>query len=126
MGFVAKSVFWLGLVYSAMPFPSGSPTALAPMATPISPAASSALGSLASVAIGGLAQNQDGWKSAAQAAAALCSPNCLRAPPAGLTDAATPKDPAEPPRRAAREKSGRGSAVRPLAANHIRSAAGQT
>ena len=25
MGFVAKSVFWLGLVYSAMPFDSGDP-----------------------------------------------------------------------------------------------------
>ena len=28
MEFVAKSVFWLGLVYSAMPFDSGTPIAL--------------------------------------------------------------------------------------------------
>ena len=36
MGFVAKSAFWLGLVYSAMPFDAGSPTALAPTGTAIS------------------------------------------------------------------------------------------
>jgi hypothetical protein len=47
MGFVAKSAFWLGMVYSAMPFDSGSPIALAPTATAMPPAASSSLESLA-------------------------------------------------------------------------------
>jgi len=126
MGFVVKSAFWLGLVYSAMPFNSGSPAALAPMATLKSPAAGSALGGFASAAIGGLGPNRADWKSAAEAAAALCSPDCFRASPAGLADAAPPIDPAGPPRRAFREKSGRGGAVRPLLANHIRSPDGQT
>jgi hypothetical protein len=124
MGFVAKSAFWLGLVYSAMPFNSGSPAALAPTGTATSPAAGSALGGFAGAAIGGLGQNHGGWKSAAEAAAALCSPNCFRPP--RFTDAATPKDPARPPQRASREKSGRGGAVRPLLANHIRLPDGQT
>ena len=31
MGFVAKSAFWLGLVYSAIPFDLGKPNAFAPI-----------------------------------------------------------------------------------------------
>ena len=71
MGFVAKSAFWLGMVYSAMPFDSGSPIALAPTATAMPPAASSSLESLASGVIPSSRQNQDGWKSAVEVAAAL-------------------------------------------------------
>jgi hypothetical protein len=126
MGFVARSAFWLGLVYSAMPFDAGSPTALAPTGTAISPTASSSLGSFASAAIATSRQNQDDWKSAIQAAAALCSHNCFRLAPAGLTDAPARKDPAEPPRRVSQVKPGRQGAVRPLIANHIRSTDGQT
>jgi hypothetical protein len=126
MGFVARSAFWLGLVYAAMPFDSGSPIALAPTGTATSAAASSSLASLASAAIGTSRPNQEGWKSAVEAAAALCSHNCFRPPPAGLTDAPARKDPAAPPRRPSQEKFARQGAVRPLIANHIRSPDGQT
>jgi hypothetical protein len=126
MGFVARSAFWLGLVYSAMPFDSGRPTALAPKGTATSPAASPSLASLASAAVSASRSDQEGWKSAVEAAAALCSPNCGRAPPTGFADSAADKDPAEPPRRVSRAKSGREGAVRPPNANHIRSPDGQT
>jgi len=126
MGFVAKSAFWLGLVYSAMPFDSGGPTALAPTGTALSPAASSSFGSLASAATATARQNQDHWESAVEAAAALGVTNCFRASPAGLTDAPGRRDPAEPPRRLSQEKSGRQGAVRPLIANHIRSVDGRS
>jgi hypothetical protein len=124
MGFVAKSVFWLGLVYSAMPFESGAITAPAPTATGTPLAVGSSLESFASAVI---PHNQDGWKSAVQAAATLCAPNCLRPTPAGLIGAPAGKDPTDPPsRRVSREKSGREGAVRPAAANHIRSPDRQT
>jgi hypothetical protein len=122
MGFVAKSAFWLGLVYSAMPFDSGATTALAPTAAETPRAASSSLESFASAAILGSRQNQDGWKSVA---AALCAQDCLRPLSAGLslTEAPARKDLAELSRR---EKSDRRGAVRPPAANHIRSPDRQT
>jgi hypothetical protein len=126
MGFVARSAFWLGLVYSAMPFDSGSPITLAPTGTAISPGAGSSLANLANAAIVTSRPNQEDWKSAVEAAAALCSHNCFRPPPAELTDAPARKDPAGKPRRPSQEKSGRQGAVRPLIANHIRSPDGQT
>jgi len=128
MGFVVKSAFWLGMVYSAMPFDSGSPIALAPTATAMPPAASSSLESLASAVIPSSRQNQDGWKSAVEVAAALCAHNCFRPSPAGLslTDAPARKDRAEPSRRFSQEKSDRQGAVRPPAPNHIRSLDRQT
>jgi hypothetical protein len=118
MRFVAKSAFWLGLVYSAMPFDSGSPTALAPTVTAMPGAASSSLQSFASAVIPDSRPNQDGWKSAVEVAAALCADNCFRPSPSGLnsTDTAARKDRAEPSRQ---EKPERQGAVRPPLANHI-------
>ena len=105
MGFVAKSVFWLGMVYSAMPFDSGSPTALAPTATGTPRADSPSLESFASSVIPALGQTQDGWKSAAEVAAALCAHNCFRPSSSGLssTDAPPRKNRPEPSRGLARE-----------------------
>ena len=125
MRFVAKSAFWLGLVYSAMPFDSGIPTALAPTAAAMPRAASSSLEGFASAVIPDSRQNQDGWKSAIEVAAALCADNCFRPSPAGLgsTDIAARKDRAEPSRQ---EKPERQGAVRPPAANHIRYPDGKT
>ena len=98
MGFVAKSVFWLGLVYSAMPFDLGTSIALAPTPGAMPREASSSLESLAAAVIPAARQNPDGWKSAVEAAAALCAPNCLRAEAAGLSSTGGPpgKDPAAP------------------------------
>ena len=118
MGFVAKSVFWLGLVYSAMPFDSGTPIALAPTPGAMPGEGSSSLESLAAALIPAASQNPEGWKSAVEVAAA-----------AGLSPTGGPpaKDPAAPSlRRVSREKSGREGAVRPRAANHIRSQDRQT
>jgi hypothetical protein len=125
LGFVAKSAFWLGLVYSAMPFDAASPTAVRPTGTATSPAASSSLANLAG-AIAASQANQADWKSAVEAATALCAHNCYPFPPAGLAHALARKDPVEPPRRLTQVKSSRQGAVRPLAANHIRSTDGQT
>jgi hypothetical protein len=67
-------------------------------------------------------QNQDGWKSAVEVAAALCAHNCFRSSPAGLslTDTQDRKDRAEPSRRLSQERSDRQRAVRPPAPNHVR------
>ena len=83
MGFVARSAFWLGLVYSAMPFDSGSPITLAPTGTAISPGAGSSLANLANAAIVTSRPNQEDWKSAVEAArcallAQLLSPSARR------------------------------------------------
>jgi hypothetical protein len=86
MGFVVKSAFWLGLVYSAMPFDSGSPIAVAPTATAPLRAAGSPLGTLAGAVIPPPLQNKNAWKSGMEVAAGLCATNCLRAIPAGLAD----------------------------------------
>ena len=91
--------------------------------------ASSSLESLAAALIPAASQNPEGWKSAVEVAAALCAPDCLRAAAAGLSPTGGPpgKDPADPSlRRVSREKSGREGAVRPRAANHIRSQDRQT
>jgi len=77
MGFMAKSVFWLGLVYSAMPFDSGSQIALAPTASAAPPWASLSLGSLAGDVIPIPRPNQDDLKSAVQIAATLCRRDCF-------------------------------------------------
>ena len=69
---VAKSAFWLGLVYSAMPFDLGKPNALAPM-TAAAPYFGNSLGAYASA----LRENADGWRSAIEVAAAL---SCAIAP----------------------------------------------
>jgi hypothetical protein len=128
MGFVAKSAFWLGMVYSAMPFDSGSPVALAPAAAGKPRADSSSLETIANSVIPSLSQTQDGWKSAAEVAARLCAHNCFRPSPASLSliDAGARTDQAEPARRLSRDKSDRHGAVRPPVANHIRSLDGQT
>lgn len=125
MGFVAKSTFWLGVVYSAMPFDSGALTAPAPTADATPHATSSSLESFANAVIPGSRQNQDGWKSAAEVAAAFCAHDCLRPLSAGfsLPDVPPRNGRAEPTRR---EKSSREGAVRPSAANHIRSQDRQT
>jgi hypothetical protein len=128
MGFVAKSVFWLGLVYSAMLFDSGTPIALAPTPGAMPREAGSSMESLGAAVIP-LARPNPGWKSAVEVAAAFCAPNCLRAAAAGLssTGGSPGKDPVGPSlRRVPREKSGREGAVRPPAANHIRSQDRQT
>jgi hypothetical protein len=51
MGFLARSAFWLGLVYSAMPFDSGRPIAVGPTGTATSLEGSPSLPSLASATI---------------------------------------------------------------------------
>jgi hypothetical protein len=106
MSFMARSAFWLGLVYSAMPFDSGSPTA-ATTAAATPRAANLSLGTLAAVAIPTSRQNRENWKSAVEVAAALCARDCLRPAPAGLglSDAPAQKDRAEPRRRPSPEKS---------------------
>ncbi len=121
MGFVAKSVFWLGLVYSAMPFDSGAPVALAPSSGATPHEASSPLESLAAAVVPVAREYPDSWKSAGEIAAALCAPGCLRSQLSLANDSATASL-----RRAPREKSGREGAVRPPAANHIRSQDRQT
>jgi hypothetical protein len=118
MGLVAKSVFWLGMVYSAMPFDSVSPIAVAPAATAMP---GSSLSGFAGAVVPSLGQTQDDLKSAVEVAAALCAHHCFRPSPTGLslTDAPGRKDRVEPSRRFAQEKSDREGAVRPLMANHI-------
>jgi hypothetical protein len=128
MGFVAKSAFWLGMVYSAMPFDSGSPVAVAPAAAGNPRADDSSLENIAKSVIPSLGQTQDRWKSAAEVAAALCAHNCFHPSSAGLSliDARPRTDEVDPQRRFSREKSDRQGAVRPSTANHIRSLDGQT
>jgi hypothetical protein len=128
MGFVAKSAFWLGMVYSAMPFDSGSPVALAPAAAEKPRADDSSLENIAKSVIPSLGQTPDRWKSAVEVAAALCAHNCFHPSPAGLSliDARARTDQADPARQFSREKPGRQGAVRPPTANHIRSLDGQT
>jgi hypothetical protein len=86
MGFVVKSAFWLGLVYSAMPFDSGSPIAVAPTATAPLRATGPPLGTLARAVIPPPLQNKNGWKSAMDVAAGLCATKCLRAMPGELVE----------------------------------------
>lgn len=85
MGFVARSAFWLGMVYSAMPFDSASPVALAPTATAIPRAATSSLGSLAGEVIPALRPNPNDLKPAVEVAAALCARSRFRPSPRGLS-----------------------------------------
>ena len=102
MGFVAKSAFWLGLVYSAMPFDLGKPNAFAPM-TAAAPYFGNSLGAYASA----LRENADGWRSAIEVAAALCVRDCSGAAPAKQrsNNAPTLKERAAPGRRLSAEKS---------------------
>ena len=108
MGFVAKSAFWLGIVYSAMPFDSGSPVML-PLAAGTPSLAGSSPESLASSVIASPGHAQDRWRSAVEKAAALSGHNCLSPPP-----------------RLLQEKPDRQDVVRPPIANHIRSPDRQT
>jgi hypothetical protein len=75
MSCVAKSAFWLGLVYSAMPFDSTAPIAHAPRTTAI-PHAAGSVSALAGAVIQTSGQSSDDWKSAVAIAAALCASNC--------------------------------------------------
>jgi hypothetical protein len=59
---MAKSAFWLGLVYSAMPFENAPMTAAAPYS-------GYPLGTYASA----LRQNANDWRSAIEVAASLCA-----------------------------------------------------
>ena len=104
MGFVAKSAFWLGLVYSAMPFDSGKPNAFAPM-TAAAPYSGYPLGTYASATT--LRQNADDWRSAIEVAASLCARDCSSAAPAKQrsNNAPTLKERAAPGRRSSPEKS---------------------
>jgi hypothetical protein len=95
LGFVAKSAFWLGLVYSAMPFDSGKPNAFAPM-TAAASYSGYPLGTYASV----LRQNADDWRSAIEVAASLSAPAKQRS-----NNAPTLKERAAPGRRLSPEKS---------------------
>jgi hypothetical protein len=102
VGFVAKSAFWLGLVYSAMPFDLGKPNGFAPM-TAATPYSSYPLGTYASH----LRQNADDWRSAIEVATSLCARDCFGAAPAKSRPNNTPtlKERAEPWRRLSPEKS---------------------
>jgi hypothetical protein len=96
VGFVAKSAFWLGLVYSAMPFDSAELTAATPRAG--YPLATSA---------GALRQSAGDWRSAIEVAAALCARDCPQASPAKARPSNIPalKERAAPGRRLPPEKS---------------------
>jgi hypothetical protein len=82
-GIVAKSVFWLGLVYSAMPFDSGGTAGLSPASTAIPRATGSSLRSFAGAVMPASRHNQDDWKSAAENAGALSVHDCARPSPQG-------------------------------------------
>ena len=88
MGFGAKSAFWLGVVYSAIPFGLGKPSAFAPMTT----AASYALGAFASEAAIAWRQSIGDRRSAV--AASPCARNHPQPAPAKLrsNDSLTLKD----------------------------------
>jgi hypothetical protein len=103
---VAKSAFWLGLVYSAMPFDSGKPNAFAPM-TAATPYSSYPLGTYASAVSSTLRQNAGDWRSAIEVATSLCARDCSRAAPAKQRSSTAPtlKERAEPWRRLSPEKS---------------------
>jgi hypothetical protein len=102
VGFVAKSAFWLGLVYSAMPFDLGKSNAFAPM-TAATPYSGYPLGTYASA----LRQNADDWKSAIEVATSLCARDCAGAAPTKQRSNNTPtlKERAAPWRRLFPEKS---------------------
>jgi hypothetical protein len=106
VGFVVKSAFWLGLVYYAMPFDSGKPSAPAPM-TAATPDSGYPLGAYASLANSALRQNPDDWKSATAVAASLCARDCPGAVLAKVRSNAVPtlKERAAPSRRSSPEKS---------------------
>ena len=106
MGFVAKSAFWLGLVYSAMPFDLGKPSAFAPM-TAATPYSGYPLGTYASAVNSTLRQNADDWRPAIEVAASLGARDCAGAAPAKgrSNDAPALKERAAPGRRLSPEKS---------------------
>ncbi len=92
MGFVAKSAFWLGVVYSAIPFDLGKPSAFAPMTAAMPYAASYKLGAFASKAAIAWRQSTGDRRSAV--AAIPCARNCPQPAPAKLrsNDSLTLKD----------------------------------
>ncbi len=82
VGFGAKSAFWLGVVYSAIPFDSGKPNAFAPVTAAMPYAASYPPGTFAGKAATAWRQSPDDRRSAG---AAILSPrNCSRPAPARL------------------------------------------
>jgi hypothetical protein len=93
VGFVAKSAFWLGVVYSAIPFDLGKPNAFAPITAAMPYAASYPLGTFASEAATAWRQSTDDRRPAA-VAAILRARNCSRPAPARLRsdDNLTSKD----------------------------------
>jgi hypothetical protein len=67
VGFVAKSAFWLGVVYSAIPFDLGRPSALAPVTAAMPYAASYPLGAFAGQAATAWRQSTGDRRSAVAA-----------------------------------------------------------
>ncbi len=92
MGFGAKSAFWLGVVYSAIPFDSGKPNAFAPVTAAMPHAASYSLGTFAGEAATAWRQSPDDRRS--RVAAILCARNCSQPASARLrsNDTLTLKD----------------------------------
>src|SRR5271165_1238218 len=93
VGFVAKSAFWLGVVYSAIPFDLGKPSAFAPVTAAMPYAGSYPLGTFASEAATAWRQSTDDRRPAA-VAAILPARNCSRPAPVRLRsdDSLTLKD----------------------------------
>ncbi len=98
MGFVVKSVFWLGVVYSAMPFePLKSPAPQPTAAVPPHAVRDSLAPFSAAVKAASARLSAEDLTSVAQAAWTLCGRNCSLsqpppgAPPGERTDIAKPK-----------------------------------
>ena len=83
VGFVAKSAFWLGVVYSAIAFDLGKPNAFAPITAAMPYAASYPLGTFASEAATAWRQSTDDRRPEA-IPAILRARNCSRPAPARL------------------------------------------
>ncbi len=90
MGFVAKSAFWLGVVYSAMPFDLGKPSAMSPMTAAMPYAASYTLGAFASEAATVWPRSTGDRRQAV--AAIPCARNCPQPARARRDDSLTLKD----------------------------------
>jgi len=93
VGFVAKSAFWLGVVYSAIPFDLGKPSAFAPVTAAMPYAGSYPLGTFASEAATAWRQSTDDRRPAA-VPAILRARDCSRPAPARVrsNDSLTLKD----------------------------------
>lgn len=75
MGFVVKSAFWLGVVYSAMPFNSQSSDASRPLASAPRPEGGVSLKPY-SEAVNAAWREREDLAALVKAAAALCGRDC--------------------------------------------------